>query len=94
MMRQFENHNWRRPAQQAQVRECLFGACASAPVRQSPLGDGAQLAQQLALSEDNYWRAKAATLNRRTTGARLLIERLEAWGLLCHGVSVDKLDSR
>ena len=32
MMRQSENHHWRRLAQLAQDPEALCGACASAPV--------------------------------------------------------------
>lgn len=68
-MRQSENHNWRRLAQRAQAQEGFPGACASAPVRQSPLGDGDTLAQQRALFADDGWRAKSRTLNWRTTGA-------------------------
>jgi hypothetical protein len=45
-MRQSKSHYWRKLAQPAQSPQAVCGACASAPVRQSPLGDGAQLAQQ------------------------------------------------
>jgi hypothetical protein len=69
MMRQSENHDWRRLAQRAQAQEGFRGACASAPVRQSPLGDGATLARQRAFFADDGWRAQSRTLNWRTTGA-------------------------
>jgi hypothetical protein len=69
MMRQFESHDWRRLAQPAHAQEALCGACASAPVRQSPLGDGATLAQQRAFFAGGGWRAKSRTLDWRTTGA-------------------------
>jgi hypothetical protein len=69
MMRQPENHDWRKLAQPAHAQEGLCGACASAPVRQSPLGDGGTLAQQSALFADDGRRTKSRTLNWRTTGA-------------------------
>jgi hypothetical protein len=69
MMRQPENHDWRKLAQPAHAQEGLCGACASAPVCQSPLGDGATLARQRALFADDGWRAQSRTLNWRTTGA-------------------------
>jgi hypothetical protein len=71
MMRQSENHVWRKLTQLAQPQEALGAACANAPVRQSPLGDGAKLAQREPLRRAPggaevasvllYWRATGAT---------------------------------
>src|SRR5436190_13291616 len=72
-MRQSGNHDWRRLAQLAQSREALCGACASAPVRQSPLGDGVQLAQQRPLRQQ----PTARTILGCLSGAQL------AQGMTC-----------
>jgi len=80
MMRQSENHHWRRLAQLAQDPEALCGACASAPVRQSPLGDGARLAQQKPLRRGRLAPRKARASNWRATGATTsLLVNADKW---------------